>query len=211
MRILYLLQDLPYPPTNGVRVKVFNVISYMAETHECHILSFGDKNLRSRAQEFQQKVPGIRILNFFPLCSGLKLQLSRLAHLMHGEPVFLARWDDKAFAKRVEEALGATRYDLVHLDALGVAPYVHLCQHIPTVISTTDAISLAYKRAARASHCFLRKIYRLFASRSIARFERNILPLFSKVHVVSKPERNYLSSHVPGAAVECIEIGRAHV
>ncbi len=203
MKILYLLQDLPYPPTNGVRVKLFNLISYMAKNHECHILSFGDNDLHAR--EFQQKVPEVRILNLLPLCSGLKLQMGRLAHLMRGEPVFLARWDDKAFAKKVKEALGATYYDVVHLDALGVAPYVYLCQSVPTVISTTDAVSLAYKRAAIASRCFWRKSYRLLASRSIARFERNILPLFSKVHVVSKLERDYLSAHVPGSDVECIE------
>lgn len=205
MRILYLLQDLPYPSTNGVRVKLFNLISYMAKSHECHILSFGDKDLHARALEFQQKVPGIEILNLFPLSSGFALHLKRLSYLLRAKPVFLARWNNNAFAKAVRQALESTHYDVVHLDALGMAPYVQLCQPTPTVISTTDAVSLAYRRAAKANRSFISKVYQFLASRSIAHFERDILPIFNRVHVVSKLDRDYLRSQIPKANIECIE------
>ena len=121
MKILYLLQDLPYPLTNGVRVKVFNLISYMTKSHECHIVSFGDEDLHARALALQQKVPGVRVLNLYPLCSGLQLQLSRLAYFVRGKPVFLARWHDKGFAKTVRQILKTTQYDVIHLDALAMA------------------------------------------------------------------------------------------
>lgn len=205
MRLLYLLQDLPCPPTNGVRVKLINLISYMAKSHECHILSFGDKDLHSRAQELQQKVPGIQILNLFPSNSGFALHIKRLSCLLRAKPLFLARWNNNIFAKAVRQALESTHYDVVHLDALGMAPYVHLCHPTPTVISTTDAISLAYRQAAKASQSFIRKAYQLLASGSIARFECEILPLFTKVHVVSKLDRDYLRLQIPKANIECIE------
>ncbi len=205
MRILYLLQDLPYPLTNGVRVKLFNLISYIAKSHECHILSFGDKDFHSRAQELQEKVPNIRILDLFPLNSGLALHLKRLNCLLRRKPLFLARWNNNAFAKAVMQTLESTQYDVVHLDALGMASYVHLCQPTPTIISTTDATSLVYRRAAKANRSFIGKVYQYSASRSIARFERNILPAFNKVHVVSKLDRDYLLSQIPKANIECIE------
>lgn len=204
MKILYLLQDIPYPLTNGVRVKVFNLISYMARSHECHILSFGEKDLYSRALGFQEKVSGLKIINLFPLCSRLKLQSSRTAHFIHGEPIFLARWESMAFNKALQQALSVTRYDAIHLDGLGMAPYIHLCRSIPTVISTTDAMSMFYAHAARASHSFLGKVCRFYESKSILRMEREILPLFSKVHVVGMVDRNYLASCVSGADVEYI-------
>ncbi len=205
MRILYLLQDLPYPLTNGVRVKLFNLISYMAKSHKCHILSFGDKDLHSRALELQKKIPGIQILNLFPLNSGFTLYLKRLNCLLHRKPLFLSRWNNNTFAKVIRQTIEVTHYDVVHLDALAMAPYVHLCHPTPTIISTTDAVSLIYRRAARANHSFFSKIYQFLTSRSIARFEHDILPLFNKVHVVSKLDRDYLRSQVPKANVECIE------
>src|SRR4030066_1377616 len=104
MKILYLLQDFPYPLTNGVRVKVYNLISYMARRHECHILSFGEKDLHLNSLKFQEKVPGVKIINVFPLCSNIRLQLGRIAHFMLGEPIFLARWNEKAFFKAVRQA-----------------------------------------------------------------------------------------------------------
>jgi glycosyltransferase involved in cell wall biosynthesis len=205
MKILYLLQDLPYPLTNGVRVKVFNLISYMTKSHDCHILSFGDEDLHARALAFQKKVSGVRVLNLYPLCSGLKLQLGRLAYFVRGEPVFLARWHDDAFATTVRQILKTTQYDVIHLDALAMAPYVHLCWSIPTVISTTDAVSLAESRRAQTMRISIPKIYRLLTSWSIARFEHKMLPLFTRVHVVSKPDRDYLRARIPTAHIECIE------
>jgi glycosyltransferase involved in cell wall biosynthesis len=131
--------------------------------------------------------------------------LGRLAHFVRGEPVFLARWNDKAFAETVRQTLETTQYDVIHLDSLAMAPYVRFCRSIPTVISTTDAVSLAQSRRAQTIRISIHKIYRLLASWSIARFERRMLPLFTKVHVVSKPDRDYLQARIPTAHIECIE------
>jgi glycosyltransferase involved in cell wall biosynthesis len=125
---------------------------------------------------------------------------------MCGEPVFLARWNQKNFIKAAKNILKTTNYDLVHLDSLGMAKYVKLCKSTPTVISTTDANSRAYKLGGKAISFIISKAYyQVFAFWWIARFERKYLPLFNIVHVVSTHDRDYLRLNVPKANIECIE------
>lgn len=62
MRILYLLQDFPYPATDGVRHKPYNLLSYMARRHECHVLSFGRAADRALVPEWEGKLPGLKVL-----------------------------------------------------------------------------------------------------------------------------------------------------
>ena len=205
MKILYLLQEIPYPLTNGVRVKAFNIISYMSRSHECHIITFSDDDTDSRMKAFRREVPGVKFLGHFHKCSGLNLHLGRLIQFVRGQPVFLARWNRKPFARMVQKAVETTCYDVVHLDSIGMAPCINLLNSIPTVISTTDAVSLAYRCSAEASNSLISKAYRLFVANRTACLERRLLPLFSKVHVVSKRQREYLSTRVPGAEIVYIE------
>ncbi len=205
MKILYLLQDLPYPITNGVRVKVFNLIEFMSREHECHILSFGNNDSHARALEFQKKVPGVKIIDLLPTRSGLMLQLRRLFHFVRGEPLFFARAWSKTFAAAVRNALKDAEYDLIHIDALAMSQYIYMCGSIPTVLSTTDAMSLVYLYAAEACPSLSGKLCRLYEAKTVLRLERKIFPLFSKVHVVAKFDRDDLASKVPSADIEFVE------
>ena len=40
MRILLLTQLLPYPPDSGPKVKTYNVLRYLAQRHQVHLVSF---------------------------------------------------------------------------------------------------------------------------------------------------------------------------
>ena len=204
MKILYLLQDFPYPPDDGVRIKTFDLITYMGRKHECHILSFywGDKG--ERVEEFRRIVPNVKILGLFSTCSGIDLHAKRFKHLLRGRPVFLSRWDSGTFAHAVQRALIANDYDVVHIDGLALAPYLRFCKTKPTVLSTTDSVSRAYKGSMTSSALF--RMYLSFAVWSIMRFERKVLPSASKVHVVSEPDAQYLLDNVPGIRIESIEL-----
>src|SRR5438445_5676640 len=40
MRLLFVCQEIPYPPTNGVRLKLFNLLSFVSRYHDCEVLGF---------------------------------------------------------------------------------------------------------------------------------------------------------------------------
>lgn len=206
MKILYLLADFPYPVTNGLRVHTSNMLKYMATNHECHVLGFCDDDLFKRLDDKQHWIPNVHIIGLFPRQSGLELQIGRIQHLLAGNPVFLAAWDSNLFVRAVTQALQDTNYDIVHLEGIPMVQYLDHCQAKPTVLSTIDAISLVYHRAADASKSLLKKAYRRFAARSIALFEYRNLTKATKLHVVSESDCQYLHSCFPGIDIDHIEI-----
>lgn len=206
MKILYLLADFPYPLTNGTRVQTFNLLKFMTRDHECFIISFCNDDGHKWIKDFQRALPCVHILGLFPRRSGLGLQVGRILHLLRGNPVFLARWENDAFVRAVGQAFGDTDYDLVHLEGISMVPYLYLCQTKPTVLSTIDAISMAQRRTADALKQPLRRAYRLFAAWSVGHFERKNLSKATKLHVVSQPDCQYLRSHIHELDVENIEI-----
>src|SRR5512133_1040528 len=40
MRILLLTQVVPFPPDSGPKMKTYNVLRYLAQHHEVHLVSF---------------------------------------------------------------------------------------------------------------------------------------------------------------------------
>jgi polysaccharide biosynthesis protein PslH len=204
MKILYVLQEFPYPLSDGVVVKVYNLISHMAEKHECHVLSFGSGELESRIDQFKERIPNIKIIGTFPKCVGMMLQFRRFVSFFSGEPLFLQQWKNNEFVSALADTLKNQEYDIVHLDALAMAQFIRLINVRPVVISTTDAVSSSYKELAKASQLFFQKRYISWASKRIAHFEKKTLPLFSKVHVISEKDKKYLDSFILGISVENI-------
>lgn len=107
----------------------------------------------------------------------------------------------------LKKLLAENDYDIIHLDALAMAPYISQLNDKTVVISTTDAVSRCYDQQARATRSLPKKIYRWFESKVIARFERQILPKFSRVHVVSRVDKEYLHALNCDIKVEYIEHG----
>jgi len=207
MKILYLLQEFPYPLVGGAAVKVYNLISYMSSRHDCHLMSYGDGDLTAKADSFLKKVPGVKIEGLFDKCNGFRLQINQARSFIKGKPVFLQRWKTREFLSALKNHLRDNAYDLIHLDALAMAPYVEFLDTYPVVISTTDAVSLCYSHQIKATLSLPKKAYRWLESKKIVSFEKKMLPKFTRVHVVSRVDRDYLQNLNNGIKVEHIEHG----
>jgi len=83
-------------------------------------------------------------------------------------------------------------YDVVHYDIVNMAQYLPLGINLPSVHSPNDATSLVYFRVAKSMNWSLAKLRMLVSALLLRRFERKMYPLFSKVHIVSKTDAEYL-------------------
>ncbi|HFE67392.1 MAG TPA: hypothetical protein ENJ93_09020, partial [Chloroflexi bacterium] len=43
MRVLFLSAWFPFPPNNGSRIRIYNLLRGLAEQHEIHLISFADQ------------------------------------------------------------------------------------------------------------------------------------------------------------------------
>lgn len=209
MRLLFILPNLPFPPADGGRAKVFNVLRYLVPRHECDLLCFGDAS-SSHIAALREQLPAIGNISMVAPPSPLSRLLRAVANLARLRPPSFARYESGEMAARVESAKRTGCYDVVHYDIINMAPYRSAGDEMPSVHSPNDATSLVYRRLAAAAASPLAKLRLRFVSCLLERFECAYYGAFSKIHVVSEADRDYLVRRVPGIDVEVIPISSGY-
>ena len=207
MKLLFLLQALPYPPNTGINRKAYNVISYLAaKGWECDILCFGNPEAAAGAAELEKRAPGVKVLSVIPTPRGAELLVKKILSFLKGLPPSLGEFSSAGFRAALEKAGQAKKYDAVHYDVINMAQYLPWGPRVPSVLSSNDAISLSYERMIAENRGRLRKAYLHLAAFLIKRFEREVYPRFSKVHVVSGEDAAHLRGVCPEMDLEVIPI-----
>lgn len=207
MTLLFLLQDFPYPPTTGINRKVYGLLSYLASRGwKCDVLCFGRPEALKRISEFEAAIPGVKVLSIIPLSSGIVIFLKKFLSILRGLPPSFGGFSSREFRTALTKAISAKAYNVVHYDVINMAQYLPLGPKIPSVLSSNDAISLFYEGMIRESHGLFRRLYLTLAKSLIKRFERRVYPKFSRVHVVSEQDSQYLKNICPGLSIEVIPI-----
>jgi glycosyltransferase involved in cell wall biosynthesis len=203
MHILFLLPDFPYPPITGGRLKVYNELEYLSELHQCDILCFGKPDAAQR-NELASALPKVRVLESVPPPSLAYKGVCMMWSLIRALPPSLSAFSSRNYASAVRNCLATGGYDVVHYDIINMAQYLPLGSKLPSVHSPNDATSLVYFRAAEYAAWSLRKIKLLITAFLLRRFERQMYPLFTKVHVVSATDATYLKLLNPSIDISTI-------
>lgn len=206
MNILVLLQDVPYPPVDGTRWKAYNALRSLAPAHECHVLSFGDEDAIERAKVLEKELPSVRFLDVVIPSRGRKAHLQRAIALAHLLPPSMGPYLDPRFAAALRQALHQNRYDLAFYDVVNLAPYLHVVGKLPSIHSPSDATSRSTRSIAAAEENRVRKAYLQLSASLLRRFERRVYHQFSRIHVVSPVDAQYLRGLDDRMRVEVIPI-----
>jgi glycosyltransferase involved in cell wall biosynthesis len=191
MKVLFLTQVLPFPPDSGPKVKTWNVLKCLAQTHQLTLVSFvrGDQSdavarLRSICHE----------VHVVPMKRGWAQNLVSLARsLWNGEPWVMLR-DDRAEMRELVDQLADSRpFDLVHADQLNMAQYALRVRGVRRLLDAHNALWLLYSRLAETStNPALRWLFRRDA-RLLKRYEGEMCRKFETVLTVSDVDRLALS------------------
>lgn len=204
LRILFLLQDIPFPISDGMRWKVFHLLQYLSPRHQCDVIAFSADAWPDLAA-LKRELPRVNWLSVVPTASGATRLIRAAMALLSGRPASLGRFQNPAFTRALRDTLARHQYDVVHYDIVNMAQ--HYVEGIPSVHSPNDATSLFYARmAANVKHRLIRLKLKIGAS-LLGRYERRNYSKFTKIHVVSNVDANYLRTTVPGADVAFIPFG----
>ena len=201
VRILFVTADLGFPPRTGPQTQTLTLLKYLLEQgHECRLLALHRRNVAVDLRGLQNEMPRFQVAAL--LSWKYDFAIETLMALAPKLPGLSGR--RKLIESAMMLALNESSPDIVHLEGIALAPYVTIAAGTPTVLSLTDAISLMQRRLAGENPSALGKIYRWLAARLALGLERRALPRATIVQVVSKVDRDYLCSEVPGAEIEHI-------
>lgn len=206
LKILFILQDIPFPISDGMRWKVFYLLQYLSERHQCDVIAFSPDSCPD-IDRLKCELPRVNWLSVVRTRSGVSHFIRAAVAFLRLHPPSLGRFQSPVFNRVLREALKHQRYDVIHYDIVNMAQ--HYIEGLPSVHSPNDATSLYYARMAASEKCHLTRLRLKIGSFLLGRYEQHNYPKFSKIHVVSNVDADYLRTFVANADIVSLPFGGA--
>ena len=214
MKVLWLSHFLPYPPKGGALQRSHNLIRQIAVRHEVHLVSLNQrKNLPApeNVDEATGFLKGIcKRVEVFPIPSDAakwRWATMTIASYLRSSPYdvnWLANCDMANFLERLSKT---ETFDLVHVDTIGLYPYVAPFYEIPTVLNHHNIESQMMRRRYEKEKNCLYKIYFHKESSKIGEYERYVCGKCALNLVVSDLDGSRLKENTGNVRIAVIPNG----
>lgn len=195
MRLLFLSRWFPYPPTNGAKIRVFNLLKQLSQHHDVALLTFAEGEEPTN-REALSVLRGICVnLRAVPYRRYNPRSRKALTGFLAGQPRFLAdTFSDDMMSTLLAEC-AARPYDLLIASQLDMAPYALRVPGVPALLeeldlSSIDTIRLSSSPWPMRTRAVLTRI-------KLSAYLSRILPRFLACTVVSELDRSRLRALVP--------------
>jgi glycosyltransferase involved in cell wall biosynthesis len=191
MRIILLTQIVPNPPDSGPKIKTHNVLRYLAEDHEIHLVSF----VRSEAEVAQARA-------LAAYCrAGITTVPIRRSHwrdagfllrsLGSCRPFLIERDDSDAMRRALKALISSSKFDAVHADQLSMAQFAMDLPVRVRVLDEHNAVWTIVRRAA-GHEPWYRRLPAELEWRKLKAYEGMVCRQFDSVTLVSEDDRRDL-------------------
>jgi len=198
MRILFLSLAVPFPCTNGQRIRNGSIVKALAEEgHEVSLIAFAepeDLGLKGLCLET------CRTVTFVPVPAGGHSSQSygrRLRALGSLRPYGAVRFDSPVFADAIRERLALDRFDVILCDD------VYAFSNIPSpgppvVLNKHDITHIILGRFLRYERNPIKRLYGWLEYWKIRRWESLVCSRVPAVLACSENDRQLLKALAPG-------------
>ncbi len=206
MKILFLSITIPYPPTDGGRIRVMNLLKQIAKKNEVTLLALETEPTDREGVAYLHRLGvEVELVPHPPHLPPLTVRTGIRA-LLKRKPITVARYDLPAFRQKLHSVLAERSFDLVHYEMLHAAQYV-VETDIPSVLSQQNVDSHIWGRLCEQTWSPIRKLLFWWQKRTFARYERIMSPKFNVVTCVSEIDRDLLQQVCPDLNIEVIPNG----
>ncbi len=179
MKILQLTNKVPYPPSDGGVIAVLSLSLGLANLgHEVTVLSMTTEkhnfDVTQIPEEFSAKIcfESVKVpANITPI--GLVTN-----YLFSKMPYTASRFISKNYADKLSDLLKSKEYDIIQLEGLYLAPYIHLIKQLstaPIVMRAHNIENEIWERVRENTSNPLKKIYLKNLNRKLKKFESQFL------------------------------------
>lgn len=155
-RLLFLCQNLPYPPNGGNLIRSYHTLRLLCQQFEVHALFFSRASMRRGGEDQEEGLAHLRSLastaDAFPIPQDQSLSRFGLDHLrsLLTRSVY-TRWvyESRAFRSELNRLLERYVFDIVHVDSLDLVAYLPDLPR-PLVVAHHNVESQLLARRAKA-------------------------------------------------------------
>jgi glycosyltransferase involved in cell wall biosynthesis len=195
MNILFLSRWYPFPPDNGSKARVFNLIRQLSQRHTVDLVSFTSETLsRERLEEMNRTCRSVATV---PLRTFAPLSARSLLAFVSPRPRYFVDTYSREMEELSARAAAQHRPDLVLASEVDMAEYALRLAYRPRLLEDVELASLreAYTSAGSVA-ARLRHGLTWFKTKN---YVRRLVASFDGCTVVSEIERSIVEGLAPKA------------
>ena len=194
-QILFLSRWFPYPPSNGSKLRIFNLLRGLAEAgHSVRLLSFVEPD--ARAVDVDRLRPYCQVVQTTPWRQFAPESRRARLGLFSATPRSVRDTWSPEMSQMIEDELATRRPDLIIASQIDTASYVSAGSDIPALFEEVE-LGLMYEQYAAATTASQRLRYGLTWAKH-RRYLTSLLSRFTACTVVSQREQRLLAAAAPG-------------
>ena len=194
MKILFCSRWFPYPPDNGSKIRIFNLIKQLSLSHEVDLISFTSEALIDESLETMSDY--CRQVKVVPYRSFEPKRLTALAGFFSMQPRSVIDTYSDEFQMLVEQAARQHKFDLVIASQIDMVRYVLALPYLPKIFEEIE-LTIFYEQVVKEQNP-LKKLRSWLTWWKLSQFVRSFLASFSGCTVVSEVERTQILQVTPG-------------
>jgi glycosyltransferase involved in cell wall biosynthesis len=212
MNILFVTSSIPWPPTDGMRIKTYNLLRQLSKRHKLYLLSFYESVIDNPAEAAEHLEQFCNIIDLIPF-SRKKLRsiriLLNMANVFKKDPFFVKEYNSIQMEPALINSVKDRKFDIIHFDTISTSRYKSVVPDMPAVLSLNDCTSLTYRDEALLfpNKNLVKKIKRIMQWITVHNYEKKMCEKFQKCHVVAETDKNYLMQLSSQIDVEVIPNG----
>jgi glycosyltransferase involved in cell wall biosynthesis len=200
MKLLILSSVNPYPPTDGVKIKLYYLIKHLARRGHNISIFFLQKSSASPKSSLNE------LSKYCELIKSIPIQFKSFTRLL-----YWLQYLPKILEKNIYSYIKLGDVDIIHCDTFLMACSMSRLIStlpVPSIASINDSFSLGVRDGMLFMPTFSKtKWSYVFQYPFIKRYESKLYEKFQKIHVVSNVDNTYLKALNPHLDVETIPNG----
>lgn len=207
LKILYLAHRIPYPPNKGDKIRSFNEIKYLSESHDIHLAALVDNpdDLKYR-KELNRYCSDVCL----KLIDPLQNRLAGILLLPFKRSISVGYFYSRKLQKKIDHLLQRHHYDAIICFSSPMAEYLYSSPSWPAlkkrkysggtrlIMDFCDLDSDKWKQYAEKSSFPLNWLYRL-EWKLLLTYEKKVNDLFDESIFVSSQEADLFLKYYPKA------------
>ena len=206
MKILFLSPTVPFPLTDGGRIRVFNLLKQIAKKSDVTLLALETQATDADGiAELQQL--GIRV-HLVPNAPTLpRVSFGTLVKaFLRRQPITVARYDLPAYRQKFRALIADQTFDLIHYEMFHTAQF-RTETNLPGVLSQQNVDSAIWRRLCSETVNPFYKFTYWTQQLAFQRYERVLSPKFDAVTCTSDIDAAVFQHHCAESAIKIIPNG----
>jgi sugar transferase (PEP-CTERM/EpsH1 system associated) len=195
MKVLFLSAWFPFPPDNGSRIRIFNLIKHLSKEHDITLLSFsrGGKVTEYRLVMMERYCSTVWVV---PLAPFRPSSFHSILGFLSSRPRSLVDTYSRQMQRLVGQVVEEQDFSVIIASQIDTAPYAAPVKGVPGILEEIE-LTTPWEKYAHQEHIGRRLRYGLMWWKT-RRFVARLLRQFDGWTVVSQQERATVLSIAPG-------------